>query len=121
MSLNRIAVTMEEQLVADIAEHAAIYHSGNFDKACVELLSAGFKMLEYQTCVSIQRDASPWPTVYEFAHLVALAPPAPLPATAPDETPPGHLADLLSQAGFAPAPEPTAPDPVFPQPDPSPI
>ena len=48
MALNRIVASMEDTLIASVAERAVQHHSGSFDQALEEALCAGFETIKAQ-------------------------------------------------------------------------
>lgn len=57
MALNRVESSVEDVLIASIAERAVQHHSGSFDAAMGEVLCAGFEAIKAAETVSAAMEA----------------------------------------------------------------
>ena len=91
MALNRIQASLEDSMIADVAEHAAIYNSGSFDIAMAELVALGLHEMKILRKMAAA-PAAPAP---------ALDSPAPIPVSF-NEIPASEITALEPAPAFSP-------------------
>lgn len=52
MALNRVVASMEDTLIAGVAERAVQHHSGSFDASLEEVICAGFEAIKAQETIT---------------------------------------------------------------------
>ncbi len=120
MSHTRFQATVDVSLIADIADHAALYHSGDFDRSCEKILSVGLKFM-YFSDFDLLEEVGQFATFHHMTNGQALSYLVTFAlnnAPSPEDELETVVLGVFDQAGEPAAPEPA---PAFSPLDPFPI